>query len=68
MALQLESEILPHKEVELVGHLPDELKAYIDISAAISSKAADPSGAKAFLDFVTRPQAYAVWKAKGMDK
>jgi molybdate transport system substrate-binding protein len=68
MALQLESEILPHKEVELVGHLPDELKAYIDISAAISSKAADPSSAKAFLDFVTRPEAYAVWRAKGMDK
>ena len=68
MALQLESEILPHKEVELVGHLPDELKAYIDISVAISSKAADPAGAKAFIDFVTRPQAYDVWKAKGMDR
>jgi molybdate transport system substrate-binding protein len=68
MALQLESEILDHKEVELVGALPDELKAYIDISAAISSKAADAADAKAFLDFVTRPPAYAVWKAKGMDR
>ena len=68
MALQLESEILPHKEVELVGHLPDALKAYIDISVAISSKAADPAGAKAFIEFVTRPQAYEVWKAKGMDR
>ena len=68
MALQLESEILPHKEVELVGHLPDDLKAYIDISVAVSSKAADPAGAKAFIDFVTRPQAYAVWEAKGMDR
>ncbi len=68
MALQLESEILPHKEVELVGHLPDDLKAYIDISVAVSSKAADPAGAKAFIDFVTRPQAYAVWQAKGMDR
>jgi molybdate transport system substrate-binding protein len=68
MALQLESEILPHKEVELVGHLPDALKAYIDISVAVSSKAADPAGAKAFMDFVTRPQAYDVWKAKGMDR
>ena len=68
MALQLESEILDHKEVELVGSLPDELKAYIGISVAISSKAADPAGAKAFVDFVTRPQAYAVWKEKGMDR
>ena len=68
MALQLESEILDHKEVELVGALPDELKAYIDISAAISSKAADAADAKAFLAFVTQAQAYAVWKAKGMDR
>jgi len=68
MALQLESEILPHKEVELVGSLPDDLKAYIDISVAISSKAADPASAKAFVDFVTRAQAYEVWKAKGMDR
>ena len=46
----------------------DELKAYIDISVAVSSRAADPAGAKAFMDFVSRPQAYDVWKAKGMDR
>jgi molybdate transport system substrate-binding protein len=68
MALQLESEILDHKEVELVGALPDELKAYIDISAAISAKTADTADAKAFLDFVARRGAYAVWQAKGMDR
>ena len=68
MALQLESEILPHKEVELVGHLPDDLKAYIDISVAVSAKADDPADAKAFIAFITRPQAYEVWKAKGMDR
>ena len=68
MALQLESEILDHKEVELVGSLPDALKAYIGISVAISSKAADPAGAKAFVAFITRPDAYATWKAKGLDR
>jgi len=68
MALQLESEILDHKEVELAGSLPDELKAYIDISVAVSSKAADPADAKAFIAFVTRPQASALWKAKGLDR
>ena len=51
-----------------MGSLPDELKAYIDISVAISSKAADPASAKAFVDYVTRPEAYAVWKEKGMDR
>ena len=68
MALQLESEILDHKEVELAGSLPDELKAYIDISVAVSSKAADPADAKAFIAFVTRPQASSLWKAKGLDR
>ena len=68
MALQLESEILDHKEVELAGSLPHELKAYIDISVAVSSKAADPADAKAFIAFVTRPQASSLWKAKGLDR
>ena len=68
MALQLESEILGHKEVELAGSLPDELKAYIGITVAMSSKAADPAGAKAFIAFITRPDAYATWKAKGLDR
>ena len=68
MALQLESEILDHKEVELVGSLPDDLKAYIAVSVAGSAKAADPEDAKAFIAFVTRPDAYAIWKAKGLDR
>jgi molybdate transport system substrate-binding protein len=68
MALQLESEILDHKEVELAGSLPDDLKVYIDISVAVSSKAADPADAEAFIAFVTRPQASALWKAKGLDR
>jgi molybdate transport system substrate-binding protein len=68
MALQLISEILPVKGVELVGKLPDELKAYMDISVAESSKAADPAAAKAFIEFVTRPEAYKIWNAKGLDR
>ena len=68
MALQLISEILPHKEVALVGKLPDELKAYMDISVAVSSKAVDTVEAKAFIAFVMRPEAYKIWNAKGLDR
>jgi len=68
MALQLESEILPHKEVELIASLPADLKAYIDISVAISSKAANTAGAKDFIAFVMRPQSAAFWKSKGLDR
>jgi molybdate transport system substrate-binding protein len=68
MALQLITEILPRKEVELVGRLPDELNAYMDISVAVSSKAADAKAAKAFIDFVMSKQAFRVWNAKGVDR
>jgi len=68
MALQLISEILPQKQVELVGRLPDELKAHMDISVAVSSKAANAADAKAFIAFVMRPEAYKVWNAKGLDR
>lgn len=68
MALQLISEILPRKEVELVGKLPDELNAHMDISVALSSKAANVADAKAFIAFVMRPEAYKVWNAKGLDR
>jgi len=68
MALQLISEILPVKQVELVGKLPDELKAHMDISVAVSSKAADTAEAKAFIAFVMRPEAYKIWNAKGLDR
>ena len=68
MALQLISEILPVKEVELVGKLPDELKAHMDISVAVSSKVANEADAKAFIAFVMRSDAYKVWNAKGLDR
>jgi ABC-type molybdate transport system substrate-binding protein len=59
---------LPRKEVELVGKLPAELTAHMDISVAVSSKAANAADAKAFIAFVMRPEAYKVWNAKGLDR
>jgi len=67
MALQVISEILPHKEAELVGPLPAELGAHIDVDAATSIRAADPTDAAAFVRYVTQPQAAATWKAEGID-
>jgi len=67
MALQFESEILPHKELDVVGPLPDELGAYVDISAAVLANAADPAQAKAFAAFLVRPEAARVWKAHGLN-
>ena len=38
-ALQFESEILPHKEIEPVGALPEELGAFVNIDVAVVAKA-----------------------------
>jgi molybdate transport system substrate-binding protein len=66
MALQLICEIYPYKEIELVGPLPRELAAWIDTATAVSSRATEPEAALAFVRYITRPEAAAVWKAKGL--
>jgi ABC-type molybdate transport system substrate-binding protein len=68
MALQLVCEIYPYKEISLVAPLPPELNAHIDNAAAVMARAADPKDALAFIRFITRPKATAVWKAKGLDR
>jgi molybdate transport system substrate-binding protein len=68
MALQLICEIYPYKEIELVGPLPRELAAWIDTATAVSSRAADPDAALAFVRFITRPEAAEVWKANGLNR
>jgi molybdate transport system substrate-binding protein len=67
MALQIIPEILNQKNVEVVGPLPSELGAYMDGAAAVSARATNPADAKAFIAFITRPEAAAVWKAKGLN-
>lgn len=68
MTLQVIPEILPHKEVELVGPLPAELGAHIDTAAAVSSHATDPGDAAAFLRYITRPEATAIWRKAGINR
>jgi len=65
-ALQFESEILPHKEIELVGALPDELGAYVDIDVAVAAKAPQAAQAQAFLHYVTSAKAALLWQAGGL--
>jgi molybdate transport system substrate-binding protein len=65
-ALQFESEILPHKEIELVGSLPQELGAYVDISVAIAQNASAATEAQAFLKFITSPESTSLWTAGGL--
>jgi molybdate transport system substrate-binding protein len=68
MALQAICEILPYKEIELVGPLPRELAAWIDMSTAVSARSSHPDESLAFIRYITRPEAMAIWKAKGLSR
>jgi len=65
-ALQFESEILPHKEIELAGPLPQELGAYVDITVAVTEKSSSAADAAAFIKFITSPESAPLWMAGGL--
>ena len=68
MAIQTISQILPYKEIELVGPLPKELGAWIDTTIAVSSRAIHPEDARAFIKYLLRPESTKVWKPKGLER
>ena len=68
MALQAICEILPYKQIELVGPLPRELGAWIDMSAAVSARAMHRDDALAFIRYLLREESNAAWKAKGLER
>ena len=68
MAIQAISEILPSQQIELVGPLPRELAAWIDMSLAVSARSAHREDALAFLKYLLRPDSTAVWKSKGLER
>jgi molybdate transport system substrate-binding protein len=68
MALQAICEILPYKQIELVGPLPMDLAAWIDMSSAVSARAMHRENALAFIRYLLRPESNTVWKAKGLER
>jgi molybdate transport system substrate-binding protein len=60
------TEELMAKDAEIVGPFPDDLGLHVDVSAAVLKVSAAPDDAQAFLRYVTRPEAAAVWKAGGI--
>jgi molybdate transport system substrate-binding protein len=68
MAIQTISQILPYKEIELVGPLPKELGAWIDTTVAVSARATHREDARAFIRYLLRPESNTVWKPKGLER
>src|ERR1051325_10186077 len=62
MALQAICEILPYKQIELVGPLPRELAAWIDMSTAVSTRGQHQEDGLAFIKYLLRPESNTVWK------
>jgi ABC-type molybdate transport system substrate-binding protein len=55
----------PSTDPSLIGRLPAELGAHMDMAAAISAWAVDVKNAEAFLAFLTSAEAAPYWAAKG---
>ncbi len=66
-AVKDKSEILPVKGVTLVGPLPRDLQKITTYSAVLSTQAATPAAARAFIAFMTRPSFKAKFAAVGLD-
>jgi molybdate transport system substrate-binding protein len=61
------TEILSSPGLQLVGSIPDDLQAYMTLSAGISGSARDAAASKAFVQFLRSEKARAVMKGKGME-
>ncbi len=68
MAIQTICQILPYKEIELVGPLPRELGAWIDMSTAVSARALHRDDGLAFMKYLLQPEADKVWKPRGLER
>ena len=68
IGIQTMSELLPAPGVEFAGLVPAYLNAHIELSVAVLAHAASPKEAAAFIKYITRPKAAAVWKPNGVER
>jgi molybdate transport system substrate-binding protein len=61
------SEMLPFKELQVVGPLPGDLANTSTYTGAIPADAAEPEAARMFLAALTEPASRARWSAAGLD-
>jgi molybdate transport system substrate-binding protein len=61
------SELLPMKDVDVVGPYPADLQHYTVFAGAIAAATKEKAGGDAFLKTLTSPEAAAIFKAKGLE-
>jgi molybdate transport system substrate-binding protein len=62
------SEIPRAKGEVLAGRVPADLQAYLDYDAAIPKSNAKPEAARAFLTYMSSPEARSAWEASNIDQ
>jgi molybdate transport system substrate-binding protein len=59
------SDMLPNKDINIVGVLPRAICMPTAVYGVISAKASDPAGAKALLQYLASPDAQSIFKEAG---
>lgn len=67
LGFQQVSELLPFKELDFVGPLPDEVQQRVFFSAGVAVGAQDPELARHLIRFLAAPAASAIVRSTGME-
>ncbi len=67
IGIQQMAELMAVADVDVVGPLPDELQSVTQFTAFVSTGALAPQAGCAVIDFLRKPEAKAVIKAKGLE-
>ncbi len=67
IGFQQVSELLPFKELEYVGPLPDEVQQRVFFSAGVATGAAQPEVAQHLIRFLAAPAAASIVRSTGME-
>ncbi len=67
IGFQQVSELLPFKELEFVGPLPDEVQQRVFFSAGVATGAPQPEAARQLIRFLAAPAAASIVRSTGME-
>lgn len=67
IGFQQVSELLPFKELEFVGPLPDEVQQRVFFSAGVAAGSPQPEAARQLIRFLAAPAAAAIVRSTGME-
>lgn len=67
IGFQQVSELLPFKELDFVGPLPEEVQQRVFFSAGVASGARNPEAARHLIRFLSAPSAAAIIRSTGME-